>query len=144
MGWRSEVTFKLESAYLIFFVGLTISTESDRWKGPLSQTKNCFFTGFLMLKKSSITILIWVEKGCFFFFLPAYDIFTYYTLCHPSDLFSHSNTGDMVELFSADHRLRCITQPEQHYTAPVSPLASLAVTTGRHGVAAEFSQAQPR
>ncbi|KAI9533779.1 hypothetical protein NQZ68_019861 [Dissostichus eleginoides] len=50
----------------------------------------------------------------------------------------------MVELFSADHRLRCITQPEQHYTAPVSPLASLAVTTGRHGGAAEFSQAQPR
>ncbi len=36
-------------------------------------------------------------------------------------------------VFSTHHRFWRITGPEQHYAAPVSPLASLPVTTGEHG-----------
>lgn len=98
------------------FSALNISTDSDGW------TFSTFETHDLLVICSHTT----------------------YTLCHPSALSSHRNTCDIVELFFDRSQTRSLSSTTQRYTAPVSPLASLPVTTGEHGGAAEFSQAQPR
>lgn len=69
------------------------------------------------------------------------DIFIHYTTLPSMQsinaLLSLKYMGYCEGFFNTDHRFRHITEPLQHCAAPVSPLASLPVTTGEGGWAGE-------